>query len=254
MNGLSSGMLANTDSLAAPNPSRSAVLCAASTSLSATKFTASMLVPAAVLATFTLEQTRSVSLSTLGMDRMSASSAGVIPFCTSAVKPPTRSTPTSRTISSRAQAVWKNASSPPPPARALTAVTAMRLFTTGMPYLLPTSSQALTRSRAFSRIFSCTLRHSWATSGSVQSSRLMPSVTVRTSRCSSWNMRRVDTMSSVLSIGRALARVYDGLWRNSTSLVARNTFSCWRLTFISPGGQSEPTSIWSRSTSSSWGT
>ncbi len=83
----------------------------------------------------------------------------------------------------------------------------MRLLTMGMPYLLPISRQTRTMLAARLCIFMATLRQRRSMSGSAQSSRLMPSVTVRTSRCSSWNMRRVLMMSSVRCIS-ALARVY----------------------------------------------
>ena len=51
--------------------------------------TASMLMPARVVATFTDEQTRVVVASASGIESMSARSPGVMPFSTSAEKPPT---------------------------------------------------------------------------------------------------------------------------------------------------------------------
>ena len=51
--------------------------------------TASMLMPARVLATFTDEQTRVVVASASGIESMSARSPGVVPFSTSAENPPT---------------------------------------------------------------------------------------------------------------------------------------------------------------------
>ena len=57
--------------------------------------TASMLMPARVVPTFTDAQTRSVTLSASGIDAISASSPRVAPLCTSAEKPPMKFTPTS---------------------------------------------------------------------------------------------------------------------------------------------------------------
>jgi hypothetical protein len=51
--------------------------------------TASMLMPARVLATLTDEQTRSVCASSSGIESISARSPGVMPFSTSAENPPT---------------------------------------------------------------------------------------------------------------------------------------------------------------------
>ena len=51
--------------------------------------TASVLMPARVLATLTDEQTRSVCASASGIESISARSPGVIPFSTSAENPPT---------------------------------------------------------------------------------------------------------------------------------------------------------------------
>ena len=66
-----------------------------------------MLMPAFVEPTFTLEHTSSVSASARGMERISFSSAGVMPFCTSAEKPPTKLTPVSRLALSSASAKQK---------------------------------------------------------------------------------------------------------------------------------------------------
>ena len=96
MNGLSSTALQNTTSLAQPMPSRSAVSCAVSQTISPMRATASMLMPARVVPTFT------DGADALGRGQrlressaISASSPGVMPLCTSAEKPPMKLTPTS---------------------------------------------------------------------------------------------------------------------------------------------------------------
>jgi hypothetical protein len=63
-------------------------------------------------------------------------------------------------------------------------LTEIRLLTTGMPYLFPTRSQVLTRPPARSFILDRTLSWNRLRSWLAQSSRLIPSVTVRRSRCS----------------------------------------------------------------------
>ncbi len=80
MNGLSSTALQNTTSFAQPMPSRSAVRCAVATMISPMRATASMLMPARVVATLTEAQTRSVRASASGIDAISASSPGVAAF------------------------------------------------------------------------------------------------------------------------------------------------------------------------------
>ena len=54
-----------------------------------------MLIPARVEPTLTLEQTSSVSASASGIEAISTRSASVMPFCTSAEKPPRKFTPIS---------------------------------------------------------------------------------------------------------------------------------------------------------------
>ena len=66
MNGLSSTALQNTTSFAQPMPSRSAVRCAVATTISPMRATASMLMPARVVATLTEAQTRSVTRERFG--------------------------------------------------------------------------------------------------------------------------------------------------------------------------------------------
>ena len=84
MKGLSSTALAKATSLAQPRPSRSAVSRAVSVMISPISFTASILMPARVLATFTDAHTRSVRESASGMERMRRRSLRVAPFWTSA--------------------------------------------------------------------------------------------------------------------------------------------------------------------------
>ena len=102
MKGLSSTALQNTTSFAQPNPPRSAVRRAVSFTVSPMSATASMFMPAFVEPMFTLEHTSSVSASACGIARMSRMSAGVMPFCTSAEKPPTKFTPVSARAASSA--------------------------------------------------------------------------------------------------------------------------------------------------------
>ena len=84
MKGLSSTALQNTTSLAQPRPSRSRVRWAVSLMTRPIWATASMLMPALVLPTLTLEQTSSVRASASGMEAMSRRSPEVKPFCTRA--------------------------------------------------------------------------------------------------------------------------------------------------------------------------
>ena len=82
-------MLANVTSRAQPMPPRAAVASATALTTRPISSTASMLMPARVVATFTDEQTRVVAASASGIESISARSPGVIPFSTSAEKPPT---------------------------------------------------------------------------------------------------------------------------------------------------------------------
>ena len=83
--GLSSTALANTTSLAQPMPSASAVRRAVSLMIRPICATASMLMPAFVVATLTLEHTSSVVLSASGMEAISRLSPGVQPLWTRAL-------------------------------------------------------------------------------------------------------------------------------------------------------------------------
>ncbi len=104
MNGLSSTALQNTTSFAQPMPSRSAVRCAVSHTISPMRRTASMLMPARVVPTLTDAHTRSVTASASGIEAISASSPGVMPLCTSAENPPIKFTPTVAAARSSARA------------------------------------------------------------------------------------------------------------------------------------------------------
>ena len=105
MNGLSSGALHSTTSFAQPSESRSAVRSAAAFTVSPIRRIASMSRPVFVEPTFTLAQTRSVTASASGIERMSSSSAGVMPFETTAEKPPRKLTPSSRAARSSVRAI-----------------------------------------------------------------------------------------------------------------------------------------------------
>ena len=84
MKGLSSTALQNTTSLAQPRPSCWRVRCAVSLMMRPICATASMLIPAFVLPTLTLEHTSSVCANAWGIDASSRRSPVVKPFCTSA--------------------------------------------------------------------------------------------------------------------------------------------------------------------------
>ena len=84
MKGESSTMLEKTTNLEAPMESWSAVSLAQSSTVWATMSTASMLMPARRLATFTLEHTRSVVARASGMQAMRRRSASPMPLCTRA--------------------------------------------------------------------------------------------------------------------------------------------------------------------------
>ena len=105
MNGLSSGALQSTTSLAQPRESRSFVRSAVAFTVSPMRRMASMSSPVFVEPTFTLEQTRSVTASASGMARMSSSSDGVMPFETTAEKPPRKLTPSSHAARSSVRAI-----------------------------------------------------------------------------------------------------------------------------------------------------
>ena len=95
---------------------------------------ASMLMPARVEPTLTLEHTRSVAASALGMESISLLSAADAPLCTSAEKPPTKSTPTSAPALVHGHGDARRGRCRGTAAQiSAMGVTEMRLFTIGMP-------------------------------------------------------------------------------------------------------------------------
>ena len=125
---------------------------AVSFTISPISLTASILMPVLVEPRFTELHTRSVVDNARGMERISSSSAGVIPLLTSAEYPPRKFTPTSCATLSRVFAmlakssmVWHAA----PPISAM-GVTEILLFTMGIPNSLEISSPVFTRSLAAS--------------------------------------------------------------------------------------------------------
>jgi tRNA/tmRNA/rRNA uracil-C5-methylase (TrmA/RlmC/RlmD family) len=84
LNGLSSGALQNTTSFIQSTESRSFERSATSNKISPIRRTASILIPVFVDARFTELQTRFVRQSAIGIERISISSAFVMPFDTSA--------------------------------------------------------------------------------------------------------------------------------------------------------------------------
>ena len=104
MKGLSGTALAKTTSLAQPIADWSAVTAAVSFTTSPMNATASMLMPAPVVATFTEPHTRVVCASAYGSAAMTSSSIREACFSTIALKPPMKSTPTVAAASSSARA------------------------------------------------------------------------------------------------------------------------------------------------------
>ena len=154
MKGLSSGTLQKVTIFAQPMNSLSAVRLPMSSSTSAMRITASMLMPARVLATLTEEQTAWVPAMASGMAWMRASSPRVKPFCTMALKPPTKSMPTAAAARSSACATWTKSAGSALPIIWEMGVTATRRLTIGMPYLRCTLNATGTRSWAQRAIFS----------------------------------------------------------------------------------------------------
>ena len=155
MKGLSSGALQNTTSFAQPMESFSFVASAVSFTISPMRRTASMLSPVLVEPTLTELQTRSVFARASGIDRMSSSSAGVMPLLTRAEYPPIKLTPISLAARSRVSAsstkssgLWQAAA----PIRAM-GVTETLLLTMGMPNSREMCSPTSTRFPAYRRIF-----------------------------------------------------------------------------------------------------
>ena len=110
-----------------------------------------MLMPARVVATLTDAQTRSVAASASGIDAMSLRSPSPVPLCTSAEKPPMKSTPTSCAARSSASASGVTSSASVAAASWAIGVTEMRLLTIGMPYSRSICS-AIGTSRSAARV------------------------------------------------------------------------------------------------------
>ena len=196
MKGLSSTALQNTTSLPAAMQSRSAVSSAHCLTMPAILSAASMLMPARVEPTLTLEHTRSVAASALGMESISLLSAADAPLCTSAEKPPTKSTPTSAPALSMATAMRDRSVSGTAAQISAMGVTEMRLFTIGMPNSRSSCSAVGTSCSAAFVILSYTLRAMVLMSESVQERRFRPNVMVRMSRCCLLTMASVSAISS----------------------------------------------------------
>lgn len=147
-----------------------------------------MLIPALREATLIEEQTRTVCDRTSGSEFITTESPAEMPLCTSAVNPPTKSTPHSSAARSSVWATWTAAAWPCPARSVEIGEIASRLLVTGMPYLQPTRSQTSTSRLARDMILLRSLRQTCSTLGAAQSSRFNASVTARTSRCSAWSM------------------------------------------------------------------
>ena len=154
MKGLSSGTLQKVTILAQPIEPRGAVRRDTSSSASAIRITASMLMPALVEATFTEEQTARVEEMASGMAVMSASSVFVNPFWTSEENPPMKSTPMAVAAASRACATFTKPSGSSLPSTWAIGVTEMRRLTIGMPYLRCSDCATGTSSAALATTFS----------------------------------------------------------------------------------------------------
>ena len=145
-----------------------------------------MLIPVLVEAKLTELQTLSVSQRACGIERISISSAVVIPLETRALYPPIKLTPTSNAHLSSVLAILTKSSlvlQEAPPIRAI-GVTEIRLFTIGIPNSFSIEAPTLTRSFAVVVIFLYIFSQVASISASIQSRRLIPRVMVRTSRFS----------------------------------------------------------------------
>ena len=135
MNGLSSGALQKTTSFIQSTESLSFDCSATSKRISPISLTASMLIPVFVEARLTELHTRFVRQSAIGIERISISSAVVIPLHTSAEYPPIKFAPTASAARSKVSAIVAKSSGvlhADPPTNAI-GVTEIRLFTIGIP-------------------------------------------------------------------------------------------------------------------------
>ena len=123
-----------------------------------------------------------------GMASISAASPRVKPFCTMALKPPTKSMPISSAAASSACATSTKAAGSSPPTTCAMGVTDTRLLTMGMPYFSSISPATVTRRPARCTILAWMRSAVRCGSRSEQSASEMPMVTARTSRFSDWIM------------------------------------------------------------------
>ena len=155
INGLSSGALHNTTSLAHPIESSSFVISAVSLIIFPNIFTASIFIPVFVDPTLTELHTFCVTFIASGIDSINIFSAFVIPLDTIALYPPIKLTFNSWAHWSRVFAILTksfgdlHAFAPTNPI----GVIEIRLFTIGIPYFLSISSPVFTRSFATLVIF-----------------------------------------------------------------------------------------------------
>ncbi len=191
MKGLSGTALVKTTSLAQPMPDESAVRSAVSLMTSPMRRTASMLMPAPVVAMFTEAQTRCVVARAAGRAAMSSSSMREARFSTRAERPPMKSTATVSAASSMARARSRMSSRSGRPATQAMGVTETRRLTMGTPVSTAMASVTATSPPAAEvtrRTRSCGVR---------QPRRSIPSVTVRMSR---WSRPTIPTLSRISSM------------------------------------------------------
>ena len=162
--------------------------------------TASMLIPALVVATFTEAQIRSVTVKASGRDSIRAMSPVAIPFWTRHPNPPIKSILTSLAARSRVLAMETMPSEEKGAPTTPMGLMAMRLLTMGIPYLSPKPSHTSTRLAANEVIRLYILSSKRCRSSETQSKRLIPRVTVRTSRCSFLTISMVDRTSLSVSM------------------------------------------------------
>ncbi len=202
MNGLSSGALQRTTSLAHPIESRDFVRSAVFFTISPMRRTASMSMPVFVEPTLTDEHTRSVVAIASGIERMRSSSAGVMPFETTAEYPPMKLMPSLLAARSRVFAILTKSPGFLQHAEPTIAAGVMetRLFTIGTPISRPISSPVFTRFFARRVSFAYILSHVAFSDESAQSRSDMPIVMVLTSRLSSRTILFVSRTSERLII------------------------------------------------------
>ncbi len=179
--------------------SLSDVLSAVRFMTSPMSLTASMFIPIFVVATSTEPQTLSVLPKASGMESISIRSDRVMPFATSAEYPPMKLIPIFFAALSRVCAMVMKSSGvlQAEDPTMLIGVTETLLLTMGIPYSRLMSSATGIRSRAVLTILSYIFSLRESRSGSQHSMRLMPMVTVLTSRFS---------LSIILLVSRTSSR------------------------------------------------